>query len=44
MYVLFYGVSSDTALILADRWINEDSQQKMDYQVHGIDADFSVFD
>ena len=42
--VLFYGVSDEVALILANRWILEEEQKKLDYRVHGIDKNYSVFD
>jgi hypothetical protein len=42
--LIIYVQDKDLALKLAERWVNEPSQRKDDYQVIGIEHDYSVFD
>jgi len=44
MRVIFYGVTDQVALELANRWVLEERQKKLDYRVHGVDKNYSVFD
>jgi hypothetical protein len=42
--IIFYGVTDEVALELANRWVLEEEQKKLDYKVHGVDKNYSVFD
>ena len=42
--IIFYGVTDEVALELANRWVLEEKQKEEDYRVHGIDKNYSVFD
>lgn len=44
MRVIFYGVTDQVALELANRWVLEERQKKLDYRVHGVDKNYSLFD
>jgi hypothetical protein len=44
IHVLFYVKEEELALKLAQRWVNEEAQKKLDYRVIGIDHYFSVFE
>jgi hypothetical protein len=41
---IFYVSNEQIALVLADRWVNEEKQKKQDYRVIGINHSYSVFD
>lgn len=42
--IIFYGVTDEVALELANRWISEKKQKELDYKIHGVDHNYSVFD
>jgi hypothetical protein len=44
VHVLFNLKDEELALQLAQRWVNEEAQKKLDYRVIGIDHYYSVFD